>query len=273
MDPVTTPEIIQQVTELAAQDFSLMALFWRADIVVKLVMLGLIGSSIWTWAIIFEKTMTMRRLTAQADAFEKLFWSGESVQKLYLRFGGESKNPPIHSSSSHSSSSHSSSSHPMSRVFMTGMREWLQNKARDKQKTSSAPATAPSEARASAGLMQRIDRLLTVSIAREMAALEKRMLFLATVGSVAPFVGLFGTVWGIMNSFQAIALSRDTNLAVVAPGIAEALFATGLGLLAAIPAVIAYNKFTMDTGIYAGRLDMFADEFSSLFSRQLEERS
>lgn len=242
MDPVNTPEAVQQVAELVAQDFSLMALFLRADLVVKLVMLGLIISSVWSWAIVFEKTMTFRNLMSRADAFEKLFWSGENAQTLYRNLGGKPD-------------------HPMARVFVAGMGEWMRDEGDDKR-----VAPAP-------GLMQRIDRILTISISREIAELEKRMLFLATVGSVAPFVGLFGTVWGIMNSFQAIALSRDTNLAVVAPGIAEALFATGLGLLAAIPAVIAYNKFTTDIGGYAGRLDMFADELSSIFSRQIDERS
>lgn len=243
MDAVSSPEAVRQVAELAAQDFSLMALFLRADWVVKLVMLGLVAASVWSWAIIFEKFTSLRRLTARADAFEKLFWSGENVQKIYHNAGA---NPD----------------HPMAQVFVAGMDEWVRaSGGKDsKKKTALLPDA-----------IQRIERILTITIAREVAALEKRMLFLATVGAVAPFVGLFGTVWGIMNSFQAIAMSRDTNLAVVAPGIAEALFATGLGLLAAIPAVIAYNKFTNDIGVYTGRLDMFADELSALFVHQIEE--
>ncbi len=202
-------------------------------------MIGLIVASIWSWAIIFEKIMLVKNIVTRADAFEDLFWSGDSLQNLYRKTAAQAD-------------------HPMVRVFHAGMREWLRSEQEDKPLSQMR------------GLHQRIDRMLTVSISREMAQLEKRMLFLATVGAVAPFVGLFGTVWGIMNSFQAIALSRDTNLAVVAPGIAEALFATGLGLLAAIPAVIAYNKFTTDLAGYANRLDVFADEFSSLFSRQLD---
>ncbi|MDD9842021.1 MAG: protein TolQ [Alphaproteobacteria bacterium] len=228
----------QQTIDFATQDFSLWALFLRADLVVKLVMLGLISASIWSWAIIFEKTLLMRRLFARANAFESQFWSGESLQTLYRNLGGRPN-------------------HPMARVFLAGMREWASSSSGNK-----LPAL-------NADLIARMERKLTTTIAREMAVLEKRMLFLATVGAVAPFIGLFGTVWGIMNSFQAIALSRDTNLAVVAPGIAEALFATGLGLLAAIPAVIAYNKFTHDLGRYANRMDIFADEFANFFVRQL----
>ncbi len=239
MDPVSGSVIAEQAQTLAQHDFSLWALFLRADLVVKLVMIGLIVASIWSWAIIFEKIMLVKNIVTRADAFEDLFWSGDSLQNLYRKTAAQAD-------------------HPMARVFHAGMREWLRSEQEDKPLSQMR------------GLHQRIDRMLTVSISREMAQLEKRMLFLATVGAVAPFVGLFGTVWGIMNSFQAIALSRDTNLAVVAPGIAEALFATGLGLLAAIPAVIAYNKFTTDLAGYANRLDVFADEFSSLFSRQLD---
>ena len=239
MDPITDPLVMQQAQELAVQDFSLFSLFLRADLVVKLVMIGLILASVWTWTIIFEKAMLLRRLIRRADAFEKLFWSGENLQNLYRKVAAQAD-------------------HPLVRVFNAGMREWTRSES-DSPQATFAP-----------GLQQRLDRVLTVSIAREMAQIERRMLFLATVGAVAPFVGLFGTVWGIMNSFQAIAMSRDTNLAVVAPGIAEALFATGLGLLAAIPAVIAYNKFSNDLGGYANRLDIFADEFSNLLSRHMD---
>lgn len=239
MDPITDPIVMQQAQALAAQDFSLYSLFLRADLVVKLVMIGLIMASIWTWTIIFEKFMLLRNLIHRADDFETLFWSGENLQDLFRKVAAQAD-------------------HPMARVFTAGMREWTRSES-DSQLASFTP-----------GLQQRLDRVLTFTIAKEMALIERRMLFLATVGAVAPFVGLFGTVWGIMNSFQAIAMSRDTNLAVVAPGIAEALFATGLGLLAAIPAVIAYNKFSNDLGGYANRLDIFADEFSNLFSRHID---
>lgn len=242
MDPVLDPVIVEQTAALAATDFSLWALFLRADLVVKAVMIGLIAASVWSWTIIFEKTMTLRKLFSGADDFEKQFWSGEPLQNLYRRLGDKSRGQ-----------------HPMAAVFMAGMREWSRSGNDDKKRKSAIP------------IDQKIDRVLTTTIAREMSGLEKRLLFLASVGAVAPFVGLFGTVWGIMNSFQAIALSQNTNLAVVAPGIAEALFATGLGLLAAIPAVLAYNKFTSDLGRYAGRLDIFADEFSAFLARQTED--
>ncbi len=239
MNPIIDPITIQQAQDMASQDFSLLALFLKADLVVKLVMMGLMLASIWTWTIIFEKHFLFRRLFKRANAFENMFWSGDNLQNLYRKIAPNSN-------------------HPMAHVFNAGMQEWLRTDANKNIKN--LPLR----------LQQRLDRLLTITIGREMAKIEKRMLFLATVGSVAPFVGLFGTVWGIMNSFQAIALSRDTNLAVVAPGIAEALFATGLGLLAAIPAVIAYNKFSNDLGNYANRLDIFADEFSNLFSRHID---
>ena len=176
-------------------------------------MIGLILSSVWSWAIIFEKTFLFRRIDKSAEDFEQQFWSGDSLQNLYRKVN-------------------SGRPDPMSGVFIAAMRE-LRAARRAKNQNNE-------------NLIRRVERTLTSAVAREMGLLERRMLFLATVGAVAPFIGLFGTVWGIMNSFQAIAMTRDTNLAVVAPGIAEALFATGLGLLAAIPAVIAYNKFSHD---------------------------
>ena len=214
----------------AATDFSLWALFIRADIVVKLVMIGLILSSVWSWAIIFEKTFLFRRIDKSAEDFEQQFWSGDSLQNLYRRVN-------------------SGRPDPMSGVFIAAMREFARGETGKKNQNNE-------------NLIRRVERTLTSAVAREMGLLERRMLFLATVGAVAPFIGLFGTVWGIMNSFQAIAMTRDTNLAVVAPGIAEALFATGLGLLAAIPAVIAYNKFSHDLTRFGARLDLFADDFA-----------
>ncbi len=229
--------VVEQIGQgLAQTDFSLWALFMRADWVVQIVMVGLILASVFTWAIIIEKWRLLRRYNANADTFEQRFWSGNSLQSLYRQIEAEP-------------------SHPFASVFVSGMREWSQS-------TESKSAVSGDE------MNRNIERVMSISLGREMADLEERMLILASVGSVSPFVGLFGTVWGIMNSFQAIALTRDTNLAVVAPGIAEALFATGLGLLAAIPAVIFYNAFSNGFNRLAGRLELFTDEFITLVSRQ-----
>ena len=195
-----------------AHDLSLWGLFVQADWVVKAVMIGLLLASVWVWAIIFEKVTSLRRANRQADSFEDTFWSGGSLDELYRR---EGERP----------------AHPIAAVFGAAMREWHR----------SADRLAGSEL-AAAGTQERLDRAMTVTVQREMDRLERWMVFLASVGSVAPFVGLFGTVWGIMNSFAAIAGMQNTNLAVVAPGIAEALFATAIGLVAAIPATIAYNR-------------------------------
>ncbi|HYD69428.1 protein TolQ [Azospirillum sp.] len=224
-----------------AHDITMWGLFWQADLLVKLVMIMLLAASVWCWAIIIEKLMRIRRLNAQADAFEESFWSGGSLDALYDRVGKRPEDP-------------------MSATFAAGMREWRH--AADRGLGSSMKAS----------LQQRVERVMTVTIGREMARAERYMTFLASVGSTAPFIGLFGTVWGIMNSFTSIAASNNTSLAVVAPGIAEALFATAMGLLAAIPAVVAYNKFTTDLSRYADRLDAFAGEFVAILSRHLEER-
>jgi biopolymer transport protein TolQ len=220
-------------------DISLMTLFLQAHIVVKIVIVGLLLASVWTWAIIIDKTMLYGRTRRQMDRFEKLFWSGQSLEELYRSLSGRTPTA-------------------MASVFVAAMREWKRS--------------FESGARSPMGLQMRIDKVLEVTIAREVERLERRLLFLATVGSSAPFVGLFGTVWGIMTSFQAIANSKNTALAVVAPGIAEALLATALGLLAAIPAVVAYNKLSNDAGKIAQRLEGFADEFSAILSRQVDER-
>jgi biopolymer transport protein TolQ len=224
-------------------DFSMISLFLRADLIVKSVIVILILASIWCWAIIVEKVLGLRKLNAGADKFEQAFWSGVSLDELYNRTGAQPKDP-------------------MSAVFIAAMREW--------NRAVSSGAGDPS---ASVSLSERIERVMQITLAREMDRAERYMTFLATTGSTAPFIGLFGTVWGIMNSFQSIAVSKNTSLTVVAPGIAEALFATALGLLAAIPAVIAYNKFSRDLDRYAGRLDSFSGEFSAILSRQLDERS
>jgi len=225
-------------------DLSIVSLFLQADLIVKIVMFLLLAASFWSWAVIFDKLSKLRRLRRDAHTFEESFWSGGSLDDLYDRIGQR----PLD---------------PMSAVFAAAMREWRRSAAKGLVGSTAMRAN----------LQERIERVMHVTVNREMERLERFMSFLATVGSTAPFVGLFGTVWGIMNSFQSIAASKNTSLAVVAPGIAESLFATALGLVAAIPAVIAYNKFSTDFGRYAGRLDGFSTEFSAILSRQLDEKA
>ena len=234
-----TPDIIPSALAAPAS-FSVLSLFWQSHIVVKLVMIGLIVASVWCWAIIFDKYLLFARTRRQIDKFENAFWSGQSLDKLYEEVSEKD-------------------THGMAAVFVAAMREW-------KRTYEVAPKTL-------IGLSGRIDRVMDVTVAREVDRLERRLLVLATVGSAAPFIGLFGTVWGIMTSFQAIAASKNTNLAVVAPGIAEALLATALGLLAAIPAVMFYNKFASQVTRLTIRLEGFADEFAAILSRQIDERS
>jgi biopolymer transport protein TolQ len=222
-------------------DLSLITLFLQADIVVKLVMLLLLLASIWVWAIVFEKITTLRRVNKQASAFEDRFWSGGSLEDLYDQEGVRP-------------------SHPMAAVFGAAMGEW---------RRSSRVAGADM---ARGSVRDRIDRAMNVTVTREMERLERWMVFLASVGSIGPFVGLFGTVWGIMHSFSAIAAMHNTNLSVVAPGIAEALFATAIGLVAAIPAVLAYNQISTSLARFASRLEGFGVEFGAILSRQSEER-
>ncbi len=236
-------QIIEAATlggSVADMDFSIWALFLRADPVVKAVIIILVLASIWCWAIIFDKVTGLRRLSARSSEFEQAFWSGNSLDELYDRIANQPRDP-------------------MSAVFVSAMREWRRTSTR---------SNGGAETRV--GVSDRIDRVMQITLDREMDRTEKNMTFLATTGATAPFIGLFGTVWGIMNSFQAIALSKNTSLAVVAPGIAEALFATALGLLAAIPAVVAYNKLSKDMDRYAGRLDSFAGEFSAILSREMD---
>jgi biopolymer transport protein TolQ len=225
----------------AAHDLSLWGLFLQADWVVKSVMILLLLASVWVWAVVFEKVSSIRRANRAAEAFEDRFWSGGSLEELHEREGEQP-------------------THPMAAVFGAAMREW-------RRSTGRGPAGSEL---AVAGLKERVDRAMTVTIQREMERLERWMVFLASVGSAAPFIGLFGTVWGIMNSFSAIAGMQNTNLAVVAPGIAEALFATAIGLVAAIPAVLAYNKISTDLARFAARLEGFAAEFGAILSRQAE---
>jgi biopolymer transport protein TolQ len=239
MQPLQTTALAGNVSS----SLSMFDLFLQSDSIVKLVLLILLVASFWSWAVIFDKVLRLRRLQQAASSFEDTFWSGGSLDDLYDRVGQR----PID---------------PMSAVFAAAMREWRRSAAKGLLGTPGMRSS----------LQQRIERVMNVTVGREMDRVERFMNFLATVGSTAPFVGLFGTVWGIMNSFQAIAASKNTSLAVVAPGIAEALFATALGLVAAIPAVVAYNKLASDFGRYAGRLEGFATEFSAILSRQLDER-
>jgi len=219
---------------------SVWTLFWQAGWVVKLVMIGLLGASIWTWAIIFDKIVTYGRMRSALNRFEQTFWSGQSLEELYRTLADRKTSG-------------------MGSIFVAAMREW--------KKSFEKGARSP------LGLQTRIDKAMDLALTREMERLESRLGFLATIGSAAPFIGLFGTVVGIMTSFQAIAGSKSTNLAVVAPGIAEALLATAIGLLAAIPAVVAYNKLSSDAGKIGVRMEGFADEFSAILSRQIDEKS
>lgn len=225
-----------------AHDLSMWGLFWGASPVIKLVMFGLIVASIWSWTIIFYKVYRLRRLNAAADQFEEAFWSGGALDDLYDRI-------------------HNRILDPLSGVFCAAMREW--------RRSLSKGTLRPSDVRGT--LEQRIDRVMQLTVSREMDALERHMGFLASLGSNGVIVGLFGTVLGIIDSFGPIASQQNASLAVVAPGIAEALFATAIGLIAAIPAAIAFNKISSDLNRYANRLDGFANEFGSIISRQLEE--
>lgn len=221
-------------------DVTLLGLFLQSSLTVKLVMIGLLLASIWSWAIILDKWLLIGRSKRQIDRFEKVFWSGQSLEELYKSLA--ERNPT-----------------GMGSLFVAAMREWK----RSFERGANSPI----------GLQIRIDKVLDVSLAKETERLERRLMYLATIGSAAPFVGLFGTVIGIMASFQAIAGSKSTNLAVVAPGIAEALLATALGLLAAIPATVFYNKLSSDVGKIINRLEGFADEFSAILSRQIDEKN
>lgn len=222
-----------------AVGMSIMSLVGQADPIVKGVMLILILSSVWSWAVIFQKVWRFRSLSRRAQVFEREFWSGAALDDLYRRLGTQPDNP-------------------MSAAFAAGMEEW-----RD--------APRPNRASGAAALLTRVGKVMTLTAEREIELVERHLSSLATIGATAPFIGLFGTVWGIMGSFQAIALTQNTTLAVVAPGIAEALLATAIGLIAAIPAVVAYNKLSSDVDRYAGRVSTFTDEFTVVLSRELDD--
>ena len=222
-------EVATQVVGLGGStDFSLIQLFLRADFIVKAVIVILIAASVYSWALIFDKYKLFKRIEKSTTSFEEKFWKSKSAESFYNSFSNKEKDP-------------------VATIFQSAMIELI----RTKSKSSSVQSN-------------RVSRVIEISADKEIKSIEKHFTFLATVGSTAPFIGLFGTVWGIMNSFQSIAISRNTSLAIVAPGIAEALFATALGLLAAIPAVIAYNKFNSDSKKYAGRIENFSKRFLSI---------
>jgi len=218
-------------------DFSLLALFARATLTVKIVMIGLMIMSFWSWAIIIRKHLLFRHARGESTEFDTAFWSGEPLDELFDKIGGSPRGAS-------------------EKIFSAGMLEWRRSHRDD--------------GRLIAGAQARIDRAMDVAIAREVEHLNNGLSFLATTGSTAPFIGLFGTVWGIKHSFEQIAISQNTSLAVVAPGIAEALLATGIGLIAAIPAVVFYNKLNSDSEKIVGGYEAFADEFSTILSRQLD---
>ena len=222
-------EVATQVVGLGGStDFSLIQLFLRADFIVKAVIVILIAASVYSWALIFDKYKLFKRIEKSTTSFEEKFWKSKSAESFYNNFSNKEKDP-------------------VATIFQSAMIELI----RTKSKSSSIQSA-------------RVSRVIEISADKEIKSIEKHFTFLATVGSTAPFIGLFGTVWGIMNSFQSIAISRNTSLAIVAPGIAEALFATALGLLAAIPAVIAYNKFNSDSKKYTGRIENFSKRFLSI---------
>lgn len=218
-------------------DFSLLALFIRATLTVKIVMIGLLVMSFWSWSIIIRKHLMHRKSRAEAAVFDRAFWSGEPLDELFEKIGADPQGPS-------------------EKIFSAGMLEWRRSHRQDGGLIAGAQA--------------RIDRAMDVAIARESEELNRGMSFLATVGATAPFIGLFGTVYGIMHAFTQIAASKNTDLATVAPGIAEALMATGIGLVAAIPAVIFYNKLNADAERIISGYEAFADEFATILSRQLD---
>ena len=245
--PLVAPQGVRHVDVVGSQAeiqeaFTPVGLFLRADIVVKFVLAALILASFWSWVLIIDKWIAFGNLNRKAKHFEKSFWSGRSLEDLYAQHQNRTDQP-------------------FTAVFVAALREWKR----------SFEGGTPREAQL-ASVKDRVEKAMNVSIQREVEKIERGLGYLATVGSTAPFVGLFGTVWGIMTACQAIAARQDTTLAVVAPGIADALFATALGLVAAIPAVVAYNRFINELGRYTGRLESFADEFSTFLSRQLDER-
>ena len=224
-------------------DFSIWGIFYRAGPVIKITMVILLIGSGWSLSVMIEKWLRLRKLAGQATEFEESFWAGGSLEELHNRIGDEPNDP-------------------MAAVFAAAMNEWQRSTARGLVATEQMRAN----------LQERIERVMEVTLGREMERLERHMVFLATAGATAPFIGLFGTVWGIMASFQAIAESETTNIAVIAPGLSEALFTTAMGLVVAIPAIAAFNRFQRDIHNYTLRVESFASEFTGILSRQLDEQ-
>jgi biopolymer transport protein TolQ len=239
MDAQTLTDAAQN----AAEQMSLWDMVWSSDTITKIVMIGLIAASVWSWAIILEKYATLRQVRQQSKKFEEAFWSGGSLDRLFEAIGNRPRDP-------------------MSAVFVAAMREWKRNTLLKGKVDRSLRGVS---------LQQRIEKAMSVAIDKELEGLDTHLGFLATTGSVAPLIGLFGTVWGIINSFNAIAATQSNSLAAMAPGIAEALFTTACGLIAAIPAVVAYNTITTAIDRYAKTLDNFMTEFSTILSREIDE--
>ena len=232
-----------QALQEVANNSTMWDFLWSADTVTKAVLVGLILASVWSWAIIFEKFGTLRQLKNKTEKFEEKFWSGGSLDKLYNSLGVNPKEP-------------------MANMFLAAMREW---------KRTNILKSKTDRGLRGVSLQQRIEKAMLVSMDKDLYSLETRLGFLASTGSVAPLVGLFGTVWGIINSFNAIALTQSNSLSAMAPGIAEALFTTAFGLIAAIPAVVAYNKISSDLDRYAKKLEAFMSEFSTILSREIDD--
>jgi biopolymer transport protein TolQ len=231
-------EVVQAGLGAAGNEITLWSMFWHAHFVVKFVMLGLMAASVWSWAIIIDKSLFFHRSERAMDRFEEVFWSGQSLEELYQMLVDRPAGA-------------------MAAVFVAAMREWKR--------------AVENPGRSFANLGQRIDKVLDVTIQRERERFESKLLVLATIGSASPFIGLFGTVWGIMNSFQSLGNVHQATLAMVAPGISEALVATAMGLFAAIPAVVAYNRFASDIDRIFGRYDIFAEEFLAILRRQAHD--
>lgn len=236
-------QALSDVVNSVAGQMTMWDLVWSSDTVTKVVMIGLIAASVWSWAIIFEKFATLRHVKKTSKKFEEAFWSGGSLDRLYEAIGSHPRDP-------------------MSSMFIAAMKEWRRSNIM-KSKTDRSLRGA--------SLQQRIEKAMAVSMDKELDDLDNRLGFLASTGSVAPLVGLFGTVWGIINSFNAIAATQSNSLSAMAPGIAEALFTTAFGLIAAIPAVVAYNMITTDIDRYAKRLENFIAEFSTILSREIDD--
>ena len=234
---------ITDLGEVASPEISILGLFLQADLIVKLVMMMLLFASVWSWSVIFAKRQAIQKINKKADLFDEAFWSGEPLDKLYSRVKKNNTDPLLV-------------------TFTSGMEEWQSGMSNGLPETESLQAS----------LMQRVERTMSLTIGKELQKLEQGMTFLASVGSTAPFIGLFGTVWGIMNSFSDIAARGNTSLITVAPGIAEALFATALGLVAAIPAVLGYNIMSTSINRYAERLEAFLTEFHAILSRHMDQQ-